>query len=95
MRSEEEPRSDKGHVRTLVGTTFDRIKGDVSKDVLVMFESNGCNLCEIFLEESMEPVAKRFSRTRGLVFARINMNKNEVKGLSVDYYPTVMFYSTK
>jgi hypothetical protein len=78
-------------VKRLTGKTFDEIVKNKERDVMVLFTSSGCELCTVF-GKTYSKVGETFKDTRNLDFATIDMSKNDVEGLTIAYFPQVLFY---
>merc|ERR1719253_2572921 len=93
LKSEPEPPREQqtGPVYTLVGSTFESIVKNPSKDVLVEFYAPWCGHCKK-LEPIYKEVAKKLEGVRSLVIAKIDATANDVEGVSAEGYPTIKFW---
>lgn len=91
LKSEKVPDSQPGPIYTLVGSTFDSIVKDPSKDVLVEFYAPWCGHCKK-LEPVYRDVAKRLEGVATLVIAKIDATANDVEGVDVEGFPTIKFW---
>merc|ERR1719203_1016563 len=79
LKSEPEPTSQPGPVYTLVGSTFESVVKDPTKDVLVEFYAPWCGHCKK-LEPVYRDVAKKFEAIQSVTIAKIDVTANDVKG---------------
>ena len=90
LKSQRKPRQ-KGPVTTVVGSTFDEIVFDETKDVLIEFYAPWCGHCKN-LEPKYKQLAKKFKQYSNLVIAKFDATANdappefEFKG-----FPTIFF----
>jgi protein disulfide-isomerase A1 len=90
LKSEAEPET-QGPLTILVGTNFDSIVNDASKDVLVKYYAPWCGHCKS-LAPVWEELANSHADNEDLVIAKFDATANEVEGLSIRGYPTLRFY---
>jgi protein disulfide-isomerase A1 len=90
-KSEEPPASQTGPVITVVGSTFNSIVKDTSKDVLVEFYAPWCGHCKK-LEPVFRDVAKKLESVSTLVIAKIDATANDVEGVDVEGFPTIKLW---
>jgi len=90
MKSEAEP-AEQGALTVLVGTNFERIVKDSSKDVLVKYYAPWCGHCKA-LAPTWDELANSVADVEDLVIAKFDATANEVAGLSIRGYPTLRFY---
>jgi protein disulfide-isomerase A1 len=90
LKSEAEP-AEQGPVTVLVGTNFERIVMDGSKDVLVKYYAPWCGHCKS-LAPIWEELGQHVAEVNDLVIAKFDATANEVDGLSIRGYPTLRFY---
>merc|ERR1719199_1009812 len=91
LKSETAPESQPGPVFTLVGSTFESIVKNPSKDVLVEFYAPWCGHCKK-LEPIFREVAKKLEGVRTMVIAKIDATANDVEGVDVEGFPTIKFW---
>ncbi|CAD6187962.1 unnamed protein product [Caenorhabditis auriculariae] len=86
------PRDDKGPVKTLVGSNFDKIVNDESKDVLVEFYAPWCGHCKSF-EPKYKDLAAALKKTEpNLVLAKMDATANDAPAqFAVEGFPTIYF----
>eukprot|EP00929_Paragymnodinium_shiwhaense_P113775 TRINITY_DN82081_c0_g1_i1.p1 TRINITY_DN82081_c0_g1~~TRINITY_DN82081_c0_g1_i1.p1 ORF type:complete len:482 (+),score=117.90 TRINITY_DN82081_c0_g1_i1:63-1508(+) len=94
LRSQAEPEAQDGPVYILVGTTFERVVKDTSKDVLVMFYAPWCGHCKR-LEPLYKQVAQKLRSVKSLLIAKIDATANDVEGIHVQGFPMLKFYAGK
>jgi protein disulfide-isomerase A6 len=75
----------------IVGTSFDRIVRDTTKDVFVKYYAPWCGHCKS-LAPTWEELATSVANIDDLVIAKFDATANEVSGLSIRGYPTLKFY---
>mmetsp|Transcript_93623 Transcript_93623/g.265085 ORF Transcript_93623/g.265085 Transcript_93623/m.265085 type:complete len:525 (-) Transcript_93623:53-1627(-) len=91
MKSEPEPTSQPGPVFTLVGTTFESVVKDPTKDVLVEFYAPWCGHCKK-LEPVYRDVAKKFEAIQSVTIAKIDATANDVEGIDIEGFPTIKLW---
>ena len=90
MKSEEPPESNDAPVKIAVASTHEEIIGDVSKDVLVLYYAPWCGHCQ-----SLAPVWEELGESlvdSHVTIAKMDATANQVPGLSITSYPTLMWY---
>merc|ERR1712187_483369 len=90
-KSEDPPATQTGPVITVVGSTFNSIVKDPSKDVLVEFYAPWCGHCKK-LEPVYRDVAKKLEGISTLVVAKIDATANDVEGVDVEGFPTIKLW---
>lgn len=90
LKSEAEPAS-QGPVTVIVGTTWESIVLDKTKDVLVKYYAPWCGHCKS-LAPVWEELGAAFANNDDVVIAKFDATANEVAGLSIRGYPTLKFY---
>jgi len=89
VKSEPEPAANDDTVVTVVGTSFDRIVNDKSKDVFIEFYAPWCGHCKQ-LAPKWEELAKKMKGHDSLVIAKIDATANDVPPqFAVRGYPTI------
>lgn len=91
LKSEAVPASQPGPVYTLVGSTFQSIVKDRTKDVLVEFYAPWCGHCKK-LEPVYREVARRMESIPSLIVAKIDGTANDVEGIDVEGFPTIKLW---
>ena len=91
MKSEPEPTNLPGQVTVIVGTTYDKIVNDPTKDVLVKFYAPWCGHCKT-LAPIWDELAAHVAGNEDLVIAKFDATANEAAGVSIKGYPTLKFY---
>merc|ERR1719356_614999 len=91
LKSEAAPNSQTGPVHVLVGSTFEAVVKDPTKDVLVEFYAPWCGHCKK-LEPIYREVANRLDALDTLVIAKIDATANDVEGVDVEGFPTIKFW---
>jgi len=90
LKSEEEPET-QGPVTILVGTNYDRIVNDPTKDVLVKYYAPWCGHCKT-LAPVWDDLGSHVESIDDLVIAKFDATANEVAGVSIRGYPTLKFF---
>ena len=90
LKSEPEP-SNNGPLTVIVGTTFEKIVNDPTKDVLVKFYAPWCGHCKT-LAPVWDELAEHVAANEDLVIAKFDATANEAAGVSIRGYPTLKFY---
>ncbi len=93
-RSESSPESNPGPLFRVVGSTFRSEVLQSGLDVLVVVYSDGCMDCKIALE-SAKMLAKIVQPNRGLKIVIVNGEENDLEGVEVVYFPTILLYPAK
>lgn len=93
LKSQEIPAKDfENFVRVLVGKNFEELVFDPNKDVLVEFYAPWCKHCKD-LAPKYEQLAKNYRNVKSLVIAKIDATANEVKGIKIEGYPTILYFT--
>eukprot|EP01101_Sappina_pedata_P013224 TRINITY_DN94_c0_g1_i1.p2 TRINITY_DN94_c0_g1~~TRINITY_DN94_c0_g1_i1.p2 ORF type:complete len:502 (+),score=275.24 TRINITY_DN94_c0_g1_i1:39-1508(+) len=87
---EPEEYSGKG-VRVLVGKDHDEIINDATKNVLVEYYAPWCGHCKT-LAPIYDLIAESFDESDNVVIAKIDSTKNEVDGVHIEGFPTLILY---
>jgi protein disulfide-isomerase A1 len=90
VKSEAEPADNTGPVKVLVGTNFDRIVNDASKDVMVEFYAPWCGHCKT-LAPKYDELGKAFSEETSIVIAKVDATANDTPA-DISGFPTLIFY---
>lgn len=90
MKSQAEPESNDGPVRVLVGTSFERIVFDDTKDVLVEFYAPWCGHCKS-LAPKYDELGARFASDSNVVIAKVDSTENDTPA-KIEGFPTLIFY---
>merc|ERR1712050_130277 len=88
LKSEAVPAAQPGPVHILVGSTFDAVVKDPSKDVLVEFYAPWCGHCKK-LEPVYSQVARKLEKIDTVIVAKIDATSNDVEGVDVEGFPTI------
>ena len=85
-------------LKQIIGNKWDNYVYDTSKDVLVLIFQDKVNewtihtVCDNFMRNVWEPLAKEVEDIEDLMIASFNINHNELHHLAVDSVPTVKYY---
>lgn len=90
IKSEPVPESQDEAVHVLVGSEFDKIVYDETKDVLVEFYAPWCGHCKN-LKPIYEELAQHFQDNKNIVIAKLDHTLNDVPD-QISGYPTIKFY---
>jgi protein disulfide-isomerase A1 len=91
LKSEAVPEKNDGPVTIIVGKTFEKIAKDPTKDVLVKFYAPWCGHCKR-LAPTWEELGEHFKDNKDLLIAKFDATANEVDGLEIQGYPTLVFF---
>jgi len=91
LKSEAVPEDNSGPVTTVVGSQFDEIVNDPTKDVLVKYYAPWCGHCKK-LAPIWEELGEAYKDNKNLVIAKFDATANEAEGVEVRGYPTLIFY---
>ncbi|KAG0565399.1 hypothetical protein KC19_8G187000 [Ceratodon purpureus] len=91
LKSQKPPAENPGPVKIVVASTFKEIVLDETKDVILEIYAPWCGACKS-LELEYNKLGEALKDTSSIVVARIDGTKNEIEGLQMDRYPTVLFY---
>merc|ERR1711990_801850 len=91
LKSESVPEPNDEPVTVVVGTEFEKIVKDPTKDVLVKYYAPWCGHCKK-LAPIWEDLAKHYKDNNDLVIAKFDATANEAEGVEVRGYPTLIFY---
>jgi len=91
LKSEPVPDSNDGPVKVIVGTEFEKIVKDPTKDVFVKYYAPWCGHCKK-LAPIWEELGTAFKDNENVVIAKFDATSNEADGVEVRGYPTLIFY---
>ena len=92
LRSEKEPKHNKGNVFILVGDSFKREVIENDDDVIVLFY-NPVNNDNLRMLKLYDKVAENLiSQNKDLILAKIDMSENELDSFVIHEYPTIKFF---
>lgn len=91
QKSEPVPETNDGPVKKIVGTQWNEIVGDSTKDVFVKYYAPWCGHCK-----SLAPIWTELGEyVAGLddvVIAEMDSTLNEVQGVAIRGFPTLIYY---
>jgi len=90
VKSEPEPAENNGPVYVLVGTSFERIVMDNTKDVLVEFYAPWCGHCKQ-LAPKYDELGKMFKDDATAVIAKVDATANDTPA-DIQGFPTLILY---
>jgi protein disulfide-isomerase A1 len=90
VKSEPEPADNSGPVKVVVGTSFDRIVLDSTKDVLVEFYAPWCGHCKT-LAPKYEELGKSLADVPSVVIAKVDATANDTPA-DISGFPTLILY---
>jgi len=90
LKSEPVPES-QGPVTVVVGSQFDEIVNDSTKDVFVKYYAPWCGHCKK-LAPIWEELGEAYKDNENVVIAKFDATANEAEGVEVRGYPTLIFY---
>jgi len=82
---------EQGPVTVIVGSEWEKIVKDTTKDVLVKYYAPWCGHCKA-LAPHWEDLGKHFADNENIVIAKFDATENEAEGVDVSSYPTLTFY---
>jgi len=91
LKSEKVPESNDGPVTVVVGSQFEEIVLDKTKDVLVKYYAPWCGHCKK-LAPVWDELGEHFKDNANLVIAKFDATANEAEGVEIRGYPTLKFY---
>lgn len=91
LKSAEIPETQEGPVHVVVGKSYDQVVRDSSKDVLVKYYAPWCGHCKK-LAPIWDELAEHYANVDDLVIAKFDATENEVDGVEIRSYPTLIFY---
>jgi len=91
LKSAAVPEKNDGPVVVVVGTEFQKIVMDTTKDVLVKYYAPWCGHCKA-LAPHWEKLGEHFASHPDIVIAKFDSTENEADGVDVESYPTLKWY---
>jgi len=91
LKSQPVPEKNDDPVTVIVGTEFEKIAKDPSKDVFIKYYAPWCGHCKA-LAPHWDNLGKHFKDNKDVVIAKFDATENEAEGVDVESYPTLIFY---
>ena len=91
LKSAPVPENNDGPVTTLVGSQWEEIVKDTTKDVFVKYYAPWCGHCKA-LAPHWDNLGEAFKDHPNIVIAKFDATENEADGVDVHSYPTLIFY---
>jgi protein disulfide-isomerase A1 len=91
LKSAEPPADTTGHVKVLVGKTFEEVVLNSDKEVLVKFYAPWCGHCKTLVPH-YDAAAERLSNNPNIVIANLDSTLNEVADVEITGFPTLKFW---
>ena len=92
LKTQEEPKENKGPILEVVGKTFKRDVLDNDNDVMLVFYAPWCGHCKKLLPEYEKAANKLKEKNPKVILAKMDATENEVESVSVTGFPTIKFY---
>jgi len=90
LKSAEPPADNDGHVKVVVGKTFNEIVMDPAKDVFVEFYAPWCGHCKN-LAPKWDALGEEFKDTPSIVIAKVDATENDTPA-DIQGFPTIIYY---
>lgn len=91
IKSQPVPKKSSGPVTVVVGSTFQKLVLDKSKDVLIELYAPWCGHCKK-LEPTYRDLAKKFKDVKNLVVAKMDSTANDApEPYTASGFPTIFF----
>ena len=91
LKSEKEPKYNKGIIRIIVGKNFENEVINNDKDIMVLFYAPWCNHCKEFMPK-YEEIARKLKNNNKLIMTKIDGSANEVENIPITGFPTLLFF---
>ena len=92
LKTQEEPKENKGPILEVVGKTFQKEVIDNDKDVMLVFYAPWCGHCKKLLPEYEKAANKLKENNPKVVLAKMDATENEIESVEVTGFPTIKFY---
>lgn len=91
LKSEPVPEKNDEGVLVLVGSEFEKVVMDPTKDVLVKYYAPWCGHCKK-LAPIWDELGELYKDNKNLVIAKFDATLNEAEGVNIRGYPTLIWY---
>ena len=92
LKTQEEPKENKGPILEVVGKTFKRDVLDNDNDVMIVFYAPWCGHCKKLLPEYEKAANALKEKNPKVILAKMDATENEVETIEVTGFPTIKFY---
>ncbi|XP_063308027.1 protein disulfide-isomerase A4 isoform X2 [Pelobates fuscus] len=92
LKSQPEPKNNKGPVKVVVGKSFEKIVMDSKSDVLIEFYAPWCGHCKS-LEPIYNDLGKKYKSQKNIVIAKMDATANDIPNdkYKAEGFPTIYF----
>lgn len=91
FKEDEKPDNNTDELTVVVTSTFDELVMDNDNDVFIKFYSDSCGHCRN-MKQTWIDLANKLEVVPKLTIAEIDAVHNEIEGLDIDGYPTILLF---